>query len=138
MNSRWSSKLVLASLALNALGFAAVWTLLDHSTMPSALAQDDLAPGAWRNSGDVIVTPGQMTSNTYGCYVVDVRTGTMCVYQYVPGERLLRLQASRDIRQDVGLKSFNTQPLPSEVAELIEHERGQRGLPAATTRAVQE
>ena len=62
----------------------------------------------------------QMSTNTWGCYVLDIDAQVMCVYQYVPGERLLRLQAARSIAYDRKLEAFNTVPLPREVADLVQ------------------
>ena len=74
--------------------------------------------------------PGQLASNIWGCYVMDTRTQTLCIYQYSPGEKLLRLQAARGIEHDLQLRSFNTSPLPGEVAELVQKERAlQSGAP---------
>ena len=67
--------------------------------------------------------PGQLANNVWGCYVLDKRTQTLCVYQYTPGDRMLRLQAARGIEQDLELRSFNTSPDPASVADLIRKER---------------
>ena len=95
---------------------------------PAAFAQvppTDMTPAPY------VVVPGQLAQNAWGCYVLDTRTQALCIYQYSPGEKLLRLAAARNIVHDMGLKSFNTLPQPSEVAEMVQTERRlQSGLPA--------
>lgn len=117
-------KLVLVSLSLN----VAMVALLLATVMRSG----EIMPAAWAQlpqvqppsaSRDVIVAPGQLAINQWGCYVLDTRANTLCIYQYSPGERMLKLQASRAITQDLLLTSFNTTPQPSEVAELVEKEK---------------
>ncbi len=68
------------------------------------------------------MVPVQMSVNTWGCYVLDADAQALCVYQYVPGERVLRLQAARNIAYDRKLGAFNTAPLPREVADLVQKE----------------
>jgi len=117
-------KLVVVLLSLNVAMVALLVATLMRSgeIMPAAWAQMPPAqvPSASR---DVIVAPGQLATNQWGCYVLDTRANTLCIYQYSPGERMLRLQASRAITQDLLLTSFNTMPQPSEVAELVEKEK---------------
>lgn len=129
MSQRKASKLIVVLLSLNAAIVAFLGLLLLSRTelLPSAIGQMSPASG----NSQVIVAPGQLSPSLWGCYVLDTRAGTLCVYQYNPGERLLRLQAARGIEQDLQLRSFNTSPLPSEVAELIEKEQKlQSGLAA--------
>lgn len=79
-------------------------------------------------SSGMTLVPVQMTNGTWGCYLLDPQAQVLCIYQYVPGDRLLRLQAARSIAYDIKLKAFNTSPLPAEVAELLSKEAA--GKPA--------
>lgn len=119
-------KLVVVLLSLNLAMAALLLATLMRSGAP------DLMPAAWAQLPpmqpppalrDVIVAPGQLAQNQWGCYVLDTRANTLCIYQYSPGERMLRLQASRAITQDLQLTSFNTMPQPSEVADLVAKEK---------------
>lgn len=124
------SKLVVVMLSLNAalLLFVVSMLISRGEFMPSAMAQ---LPSQVSSSQDMIVVPGQLSGNVWGCYVMDTRTQTMCIYQYNPGEKLLRLQAARGIEHDLQLRSFNTLPLPVEVAELVQKERSLKsGVPS--------
>ena len=95
---------------------------------PAAEAQ----AGAARRA--VVVVPGRITPETYGLYLVDVQNGTICVYQYFKQERStaqsLRLMAARTFVYDVQLDSYNTAPLPKEVANMV---AGARRLKDVTT-----
>jgi hypothetical protein len=66
--------------------------------------------------------PAQFSPNTWGCYVMDVDTQTLVAYQFLPGEKQLRLIAARNFRFDRRLGNFNTTPPPLEVKELVDRE----------------
>jgi hypothetical protein len=125
-------RLVVALLSLNlaALVLLACILFRNAEITPAAMAQ---VPSAETASVPYVVVPGQLAQNAWGCYVLDTKTQSLCIYQYSPGEKLLRLAAARHIAHDMGLKSFNTMPLPSEVAEMLQTERRlQSGLPATS------
>ena len=72
----------------------------------------------------VFIVPGQFSSNTWGCYLMDVDAQTLCAYQFYPGDKQLRLIAARYFRYDRKLKNFNTpSPSPDEVSQLIAREQ---------------
>jgi len=79
-------------------------------------------PMAATGSGGIVVMPGQLSPNTWGCYVMDSQNQTLCVYQFSPGEKELRLAAARDIRYDRKLPDFNTVPTPADIRKLIERQ----------------
>jgi hypothetical protein len=97
--------------------------------MPAAFGQ---VPSSGQSDVRFVVTPAQLSVNTWGCFVLDTSNQTMCVYQYSPGEKILRLHAARGISQDMQLKNFNTTPAPAEVTDLVETaSRIKRGAPAS-------
>lgn len=126
-------KLVVVLLSLNAAMLALLLFTAFRSTdfLPTAWAQLPPVQGA-SPYRDVIVAPGQLATNQWGCYVLDTRANTLSIYQYLPSDKLLRLQASRQITQDLQLTSFNTHPQPSEVADLVQKERELRNARPAT------
>jgi hypothetical protein len=74
-----------------------------------------------------------LSLNTFGCYVMDTDAQTLCVYQYFPGEKELRLLAARSFRHDRRLGNFNTIPDPREVEKWVELERSRgRAQPGGT------
>lgn len=94
-----------------------------------------ILPRAFANQGQPIagggslyLMPGQMSLNTFGCYVMDTDQQTLSVYQYYPGEKseALRLVAARNFRHDRRLGNFNTVPDPREVEKWVEAERNPR------------
>lgn len=86
---------------------------------PSAFAQTQLpiAGGA-----GLFVMPAQFSTTTWGCYVMDVDTQTLCAYQFVPGEKQLRFVAARNFKYDRRLGNYNTSPPPLEIKDLSEKE----------------
>ena len=121
MKSPSTHKFVLALLAANAVLLLCVALLLLRGT--------ELTPAAWGQvpgvsaSHNLVVMPAQVSTNTWGCYVLDSESRALCVYTYAPGEKMLKLQAARAIGQDLLLGSFNTAPQPAEIMELVERER---------------
>ncbi len=62
---------------------------------------------------------GQITPGAFGLYLVDLETNTICVYQYVPTDRRLKLVAARTTLFDRQLDAYNTQPSPREIKTLV-------------------
>ncbi len=95
------------------------------SILPSALAQRQppIAGG-----GGLFVMPAQLTRDVWGCYLMDVDRGTLCVYQYYPGSKQLQFVASRNFTNDTKLANYNTTPPPQDIAELVAKQNlGSRG-----------
>jgi hypothetical protein len=87
--------------------------------VPAAFGQQQPAqPAAVGGGGGIFVAPAQLSSTTWGCYLMDVDHQTLCVYQYSPGEKMLRFTASRTFRYDRQLDDYNTLPSPSEMKDL--------------------
>jgi hypothetical protein len=86
-----------------------------------AFAQVQL-PQPVTSTGGIVVMPGQLSPNTWGCYVMDSQNQTLSVYQFSPGEKELRLAAARDIQYDRKLGFFNTTPSPSDIRKLVERQ----------------
>ena len=92
------------------------------SFLPAAFAQQ--APQPIAGGAGLFLMPAQLSSSTWGCYVMDVDAQTLVAYQYYPGDRKLRLMAARDFSYDRFLKEFNTDdPSPSDVKNLVEKDR---------------
>jgi hypothetical protein len=115
--------------------FGVLVALLSGGRVPSLLPEAHAAPVAQPIAGGsgIYLMPGQMSLNTWGCYVMDVDAQTLCAYQYFPGANKLRLVAARNFRNDRRLQDFNTDhPSPAEVAKLLELEAaGRRDKPDA-------
>lgn len=128
---------ILFALYLNAALLALVAVVLlarrgESSLLQAAYGQSQppIAGGA-----GVFVMPGQLSSNTWGCFLLDVDAQTLCIYQYSGGDRELRLVAARGFRYDRRLMNYNTEkPSPLEVKALLEKEqnalRGESPPPA--------
>ena len=76
-------------------------------------------------SSGIYAVAGQITSDSYGIYLIDSDNATMAVYQWLPSVRRLRLMAARNFEFDLQLDEFNSDdPTPREIKKLVEqHER---------------
>ncbi len=91
----------------------------NRSILPAAVAQQqgNIAGGA-----GIFVMPGQFSATAWGCYLLDVDQQTLCLYQYMPGDKNLRLIAARNFQYDRRLRMFNTDPDPQMIRDLLEKE----------------
>jgi hypothetical protein len=126
MKSLGTSKALVIGLYLNAALIAvALLVYLNRpdspSLMPTAFAQQNPQPIA--GGAGLFLMPGQIATNAWGCYVMDVDRQTLMVYQYNPGDRKLKLLAAREFAHDRRLREFNTDsPTPSEVETMTRRE----------------
>ncbi len=110
--ARWSLVALLAIIAAS---------LLVTLGLGAASAQVSTPGGG---NADVFVVAGQISRETYGLYLVDYKNSTICVYQYFPKSRKLRLMAARTYSFDVRLDDYNTDPSPQEIKKMVEdHKR---------------
>ena len=73
---------------------------------------------------DMLVVGGQITKDSYGLYLVDMKKQSLCVYQWLPSTRKLRLMAARTFKFDVQLDEYNAdKPTPSDVKRLVEQNK---------------
>ena len=122
-----SSKALLYALAANAAALALIAIVLFSRSgsslpdlLPSAMAQNQLPIGG---GAGVFIVPGQFTTTSYGCYIMDVDAQTLCAYQYMPSEKTMRLVAARTFRHDRRLGNYNTAPPPMEIKEMVDKEQ---------------
>lgn len=118
-----NNRLVVVLWVNAALLAAVVVALFSRPSMPQLLpvanaqVQQPIAGGA-----GLFLMPGQFSQNTWGCYVMDVDSQTLCAYQFFPGEKQLRLIAARNFRYDRRLANYNTTPAPMDVKDLLDKE----------------
>ena len=93
-----------------------------------AVAEPTPSCGADGGQG-VMAIAGQLSRDSYGIYVIDLANRTMCVYQYLPASKKLRLQAARTFAYDTRLDDLNTEPSPREIKQLVEQQRRLMDLP---------
>ncbi len=100
---------------------AAIVLLVGTATFfpPAASAQSE-STGTTQSSGGMLAVAGQITRDSYGLYLVDLRNDTICVYEYVGGRPgSLHLRAARTFAYDCRLDSYNTEPPPEKIAEMV-------------------
>jgi hypothetical protein len=86
-------------------------------------AADEAAEVSGGAAGDVVVVAGKVTAESYGLYLVDLKNGTISVYQYLSSKRKLRLMAVRNFTFDVQLDDYNTEPSPREIQKLVQQHK---------------
>jgi hypothetical protein len=74
----------------------------------------------------IFVMPAQLSASQWGCYLLDVDNGTLCVYQFQPPGSQLKFLAARDIKADRLLRNYNTAPPPEEIRELYDKLKASR------------
>ena len=95
------------------------------SMLPAAFAQRQppIAGG-----GGIFIMPAQLSQSNWGCYLLDIDSGTVCVYQYQPQPALLKLVAARDYKFDRRLRNYNTDPSWEVVKNWVDkQDKGLRG-----------
>ena len=86
--------------------------------LPAASAQVQPLGG-----GGLFLMPAQISSNVWGCYVMDIDQQTLCGYAMTGSPPELKLITARNFRFDRQLGAFNTAPPPSEVRAMLEKEK---------------
>jgi len=118
-------KLLLALWANAAMLAVVAVVLLTRDRLPAVLpaAYAQQVPQPIAGGAGLFLMPAQFSPNTWGCYVMDVDSQTLAAYQFLPGEKQLRLIAARNFQYDRRLGNFNTVPPPLEVKDLLEKEQ---------------
>jgi hypothetical protein len=89
----------------------------------AALAQATPAaqPGQLLGARGIYMMPAQLGPNTFGLYLMDVDSSTLCVYRAIPETSHFRLMAARSFKYDRFLEDFNNETLrPKEVQKIVE------------------
>jgi len=73
--------------------------------------------------GGLFLMPAQISSNVWGCYVMDIDAQTLCGYAMTGSPPELKLVTARNFRFDRQLGALNTSPPPSEVRAMLEKEQ---------------
>ncbi len=117
------AKTVAYALWANAAMLAAILVMLvgrDNSLKltPAAFGQAQPLGG-----GGLFIMPAQISSNVWGCFVMDIDAQTLCGYTITGSPPELKLVTARNFRFDRQLAALNTTPPPSEVRAMLEKEK---------------
>jgi hypothetical protein len=111
--SRAGKRVLLAVLIMIAVGlFVQVGRSQSAPADPAQPSQ--IAPAT------TIAVVGPVGRDTNGIYLIDTKQETICVYEYRTAQKNLRLLAARQYTYDVQLASYNTDPSPQEIRQLVE------------------
>ena len=97
------------------------------SMLPTAWAGGQPQPIA--GGGGLYLMPAQLSSNSWGVYVMDVDRQSLMVYHFDPNAKRLNFIAAREIVHDRQLGNYNTFPNPAEIKSIAEKERQTDRLP---------
>ncbi len=122
----WVMVVVLAVIAT-----ALVMRWDDARLMRTTWAQSGVLGGAGRTGArGIYAFGGQLTSKSYGVFMVDVDTGTIWCYEMRRGtnnELQMRLVAARSWIFDRYLEEFNVaEPIPAAVRAMVQQQRSDR------------
>ena len=113
--AQWAIVAVLAAIA--------VFLAAELAFLPSPASAQTGSPSPSQAAGGVFAVAGQVTRDSYGLYLVDLRNDTICLYEYVGDDRRLWLRAARTFKYDRQLDSYNTEPAPAKIADLVSQAR---------------
>jgi len=109
---------------------ALVLRLDEGRLMRSAMAQTEGPGGGLVGARGIYAFSGQLSSRTYGVFMLDVDTGTIWCYELdraANDELLLRLVAARTWASDRYLEEFNVaDPVPGAVRVMVQQQRAVR------------
>jgi hypothetical protein len=96
----------------------------------TALAQAmPVQPAQPLGARGIYMMPAQLGPMTFGLYLMDVDSGTICVYKALPDNNHFRLMAARSFKYDRFLEDYNNETLtPKEVQKLVETQRQRQDL----------
>lgn len=95
----------------------------------SALAQATPQAGQPLGARGIYMMPAQLGQNAWGLYLMDVDSGTICVYKATPETSHFRLMAARSFKYDRFLEDLNNETLrPKEVQKIVEAQQQRKDL----------
>lgn len=96
----------------------------------AAFAQSAPPPGgSMLGARGFYMMPAQLGPNTFGVYLMDVDSSTICVYKVSPDSSKIKLMATRSFQNDRFIPDFNNEkPLPREVQQMVEDQRKRQDL----------
>jgi hypothetical protein len=81
----------------------------------------------------IYMMPAQLGPTTFGLYLMDVDSGTICVYKAMPESSRFRLMAARSFKNDRFLEDYDTDGLrPGDVQKLVNNQRQRQNLESQT------
>jgi len=87
------------------------------------------AGGQLLGARGLYMAPAQLGPNSFGLYLMDVDSGTICVYKVSPDSSRFKLMAARSYKYDRFLEDLNNDPLtPASVQKLVEAQRQRQDL----------
>ena len=87
----------------------------DSLALPKAFGDQPMA-----GARGVFAFTGQLDKNRYGLFMMDVDSGCVWCYEYLPSTRKLKLVAARSFRFDRYLENYSCdEPSPEQIQEML-------------------
>jgi hypothetical protein len=81
----------------------------------------------------IYMMPAQLGPTTFGVYLMDVDSGTICVYKAIPETSRFRLMAARSFKNDRFLEDYDNEGLlPRDVQKVVANQRQRQSLESQT------
>jgi hypothetical protein len=98
----------------------------------AALAQATPAGGGstpMLGARGIYMMPAQIGPNSYGLYLLDVDSSTICVYQALPDGQKFKFMASRSFKYDRFMEDFNNEGLrPKDIQKIVQNQQQRTDL----------
>lgn len=117
-SAKWIIAIILATVCVGLMA-----ELVNEQVYPLPQGRAQAQPSEPLVRGNILLASGQVASDTYAIFLVDMANGSLGVYQWVPSNRKLRLMAVRNYIFDLQLDEYNTEPLPREIRDLVRQHR---------------
>lgn len=102
--------------------------VLDSKALAQAAPQGGVG-GQLLGARGIYMMPAQLGVNSWGLYLMDVDSQTICVYKATPETSHFRLMASRSFKYDRFLEDLNNETLrPKEVQKIVEAQQQRKEL----------
>jgi len=128
----WALWLIGVGLLANALVLATRAQVPDITLDRAALAQATPAGGGstpMLGARGIYMMPAQLGANSYGLYLMDVDSGTICVYQAMPEGQKFKFMASRSYKYDRFMEDFNNEGLrPKDIQKIVQNQQQRTDL----------
>ncbi len=134
---KWSIGLWLVGLGLLANAGATIYSRFGGPTADlfldrAALAQ--AAPTGQSLGARYLHDARELGPQSYGLYLMDVDSGTICVYKAIPDTSRFRLMAGASFKNDRFLEDYDNEGLlPKDVQKVVANQRQRQSLEMQTT-----
>jgi hypothetical protein len=106
---------------------------LDRAAFAQAMPDGSGGQSGLLGARGIYMAPAQLGPQTFGLYLMDVDSGTICVYKAIPETSRFRLMAARSFKNDRFLEDYDNEGLlPRDVQKVVANQRQRQTLESQT------